>query len=50
MIVQYKPNTKDRPILEEIGARLNGSLAAWYGQDARLDTDSPEIRSYLSES
>lgn len=46
MIVQYKPNEKDQPILDDITANIRSSLDRWYGTGSNLDSDMPEIRSY----
>ena len=46
MFVHYKPNEKDRPILDEITDSIHGSLVEWYGAGARLDSAIPEIQSY----
>src|SRR5215211_9253621 len=46
MPVPYKQTERDKPILDGIAAHLKNSLSAWYGREARLDTDDPEFRSY----
>lgn len=45
-IVQYKPNETDRPIIEDITAKITEHLDEWYGQQSRLDSTTPAIRSY----
>ena len=45
-IVQYKSNTQDEPILQDIHNHLTQSVAQWYGEGSRLGTSQPEIRSY----
>lgn len=46
MIAQYKSNTQDQGILDDITGRLAASLPEWYGQGSTLDARRPEIRSY----
>jgi len=45
-IVQYKPNEKDQPIIDDISTRITRSLDEWYGKGSSLDSRIPEIRSY----
>lgn len=45
-IVQYKPNTQDEPILEDIQNHLMQSIETWYGEGSHFDAVPPEIRSY----
>src|SRR5215211_3275847 len=44
--LKYRSNEQDISIIEEITAFLTNSLDAWYGEESRLDTTQPEIRSY----
>jgi hypothetical protein len=44
--VPYKATELDKPILDGIVAHLKNSLNTWYGNEARLDTTTPEFRSY----
>jgi thiamine kinase-like enzyme len=46
MIVQYKPNENDKSIIDDITNTIKESLDEWYGRGSKLDSDSPEIRSY----
>jgi hypothetical protein len=46
MPLQYKPNEKDKAIIDDITAHLTKSLPEWYGDAARLETEYPEIHSY----
>lgn len=45
-IPQYKDNQTDKPIIEDITNTLIQSLDEWYGKEARLESEVPEIRSY----
>ena len=45
-IVYYKPNAKDKPIIDDIVSRITASLREWYGEGSRIRTEDPEIRSY----
>lgn len=45
-VIPYKSNEKDRPILDDITARLRQSLDRWYGVGSCLDSGGPEFRSY----
>jgi thiamine kinase-like enzyme len=46
MMVQYKPNEPDQAIIGEITNKIRASLNAWYGHGTRLNSVSPEIRTY----
>ena len=46
MPVQYKPNEMDKAIIVDITTQLKKSLPEWYGDESRLETEDPEIRSY----
>lgn len=45
-IVQYKPNEKDRPIIEDITSMITEHLNEWYGEGASLEHVIPSIHSY----
>jgi hypothetical protein len=45
-MVQYKPNDPDQIIIATITNRIRASLREWYGQEARLHSATPEIRTY----
>jgi thiamine kinase-like enzyme len=45
-MIEYKPNTPDQPIIDEITNKIRASLNAWYGHGARLNSTEPEIRTY----
>ncbi len=46
MIAQYKPNEKDKHIIDDITTKIGESLNAWYGEGTRLAAQEPKIRSY----
>ena len=46
MIVQYKSNEKDSPIIDDITTEISKHLDEWYGERASLDSNIPAIRSY----
>jgi hypothetical protein len=46
MIAQYKPNSDDTAMIDDITNTIRGSLEEWYGKDSSLLSATPEIRPY----
>lgn len=45
-MVRYKPNDADQAIIGDITNKIRASLSEWYGHGARLNSVTPEIRTY----
>src|SRR5512133_1120404 len=46
MIARYKPNESDAGLINDITESVRASLDEWYGRGSKLDSTSPDIRSY----